>query len=201
MYNILLDRYPSEYEGYLIRTDFRIGIQLVTVLEDYELDEESRLLKAFELLYGNGVPDDLYLALNGLKWFTSGGSTKFDSYETSDVDDALEDVVTEDTSTNIAFDFDIDAQLICAAMQSQYNITLDSTYMHWFKFLALFKGLKDTQLNEVMYYRTVDIDKLPKTQRSEMRKLQNKLKIHKVTASRKAELIAVFGEDDWKNHI
>ena len=42
--------------------------------------------------------------------------------------------------------------------------------------------------------------KLPKQQRADMRKLQDKYRIRKVTAQRKEELIACFG-DEWKNHI
>ena len=37
MFNLLLDALPTEYEGYLIRTDYRIGIQISQALEDEEL--------------------------------------------------------------------------------------------------------------------------------------------------------------------
>ena len=46
MYNMLLDRYPTEYMGYLLRTDYRVGIQITLVLEDFELDDDERVLKA-----------------------------------------------------------------------------------------------------------------------------------------------------------
>ena len=85
-------------------------------------------------------------------------------------------------------------------MFSQYGVEIDKEKIHWFKFIAMFKCLKDTELNDLMYYRTVDISKLPKQQRADMRKLQDKYRIRKVTAQRKEELIACFG-DEWKNHI
>ena len=203
MYNMLLDRYPVEYMGYLLRTDYRVGIQITLVLEDFELDDDERVLKALELLYGYGIPDDINLALNGLKWFMScgkkcSGDSSTDYLDTSDIDDEVEDFVSD--NGRIAYDFEIDSDLIYASMFSQYGVEIDKEKIHWFKFIAMFKCLKDTELNDLMYYRTVDISKLPKQQRADMRKLQDKYRIRKVTAQRKEELIACFG-DEWKNHI
>ena len=203
MYNMLLDRYPVEYMGYLLRTDYRVGIQITLVLEDFELDDDERVLKALELLYGYGIPDDINLALNGLKWFMScgkkcSGDSSTDYLDTSDIDEEVEDFVSD--NGRIAYDFEIDSDLIYASMFSQYGVEIDKEKIHWFKFIAMFKCLKDTELNDLMYYRTVDISKLPKQQRADMRKLQDKYRIRKVTAQRKEELIACFG-DEWKNHI
>ena len=203
MYNMLLDRYPVEYMGYLLRTDYRVGIQITLVLEDFELDDDERVLKALELLYGYGIPDDINLALNGLKWFMScgkkcSGDNSTEYLDTNDIDDEVEDFVSD--NGRIAYDFEIDSDLIYASMFSQYGVEIDKEKIHWFKFIAMFKCLKDTELNDLMYYRTVDISKLPKQQRADMRKLQDKYRIRKVTAQRKEELIACFG-DEWKNHI
>ena len=54
MTNIILDRLPTEYKGYLIRTSFRIGIQISLCLQDEDYSEEERVLIALNLLYGNG---------------------------------------------------------------------------------------------------------------------------------------------------
>lgn len=202
MYNMLLDRYPTEYRGYLLRTDYRIGIQITLVLEDLDLEDDERMLKALELLYGYGIPDDIMLAINGLKWFMScGKSCSGDSSEyldIADIDDEVEDSVS--SNGKIAYDFEVDSDLIYASMFTQYGVEIDKEKMHWFKFIAMFRCLKDTELNDLMYYRTVDISKLPKQQQVEMRKLQDKYRIRKVTAQHKSELEACFGSE-WRQHI
>lgn len=200
MYNLLLDRLPTEYMGYLIRTDYRIGIQIMQALDNIDLSDEDRTLNALYLLYGNGIPDDISVALNGLRWFLSCGTWGSSdlSADFESVDEARDNLVSN--NNEIAFDFDIDSAMIYSAMFSQYGIEIDKEHIHWFKFMSMFKSLKDTQLNEIMYYRTVDISKLPKYEQSDMRKLKEAYRIRKVTAERKEELIACFG-DDWRKHI
>ena len=52
-------------------------------------------------------------------------------------------------------DYELDADYIYAAFLSQYGIDLcDIEYLHWYKFLALLKGLKnDERIKEIMSYR------------------------------------------------
>lgn len=58
-------------------------------------------------------------------------------------------------SKAIAYDFELDSDLIYAAFLGQYGIDLTTVeYLHWHKFLALFNGLNDsTKMREVMQYR------------------------------------------------
>ena len=44
MYNIMLDGLPDEYEGYLIRTDFRIGMQISEAMNDVNLAEPEKMV-------------------------------------------------------------------------------------------------------------------------------------------------------------
>ena len=72
MHNAMLDRLPEDYNGWLIRTDYRIGVQIQLCISDPELDESERTWTALSLLYGNGIPPDLHMAIDGLSWFMSG---------------------------------------------------------------------------------------------------------------------------------
>src|SRR5574344_3001936 len=59
-------------------------------------------------------------------------------------------------SSDKAVDYAIDADYIFAAFMERYGIDLVESDMHWYKFQALFKGLHDTKLNEIIGYRLWD---------------------------------------------
>lgn len=58
-------------------------------------------------------------------------------------------------SNIIAYDYELDSDLIFAAFWGQYGINLKTIEdLHWHEFLALFKGLNEsTRMREVMQYR------------------------------------------------
>ena len=58
-------------------------------------------------------------------------------------------------SKDILFDYELDGEYIYAAFMSQYGIDLiDIEELHWYKFLAMFKGLKDDEIiSKIMGYR------------------------------------------------
>ena len=68
MYNAMLDRLPEDYNGWLIRTDYRIGVQIQLCISDPELSDNEKTAIALNLLYGRGMPD-LQTAIDGLSWF------------------------------------------------------------------------------------------------------------------------------------
>ena len=63
-------------------------------------------------------------------------------------------------SKDIMFDYEIDADYIYAAFMSQYGIDLiEIEHLHWHKFLALFRGLKDDEMIcRIMSYRGYEKD-------------------------------------------
>lgn len=60
---------------------------------------------------------------------------------------------TSGESGEKATDYTIDAAYIYAAFMEMYGIDLVEANLHWYKFQALFRGLHDTKLNEIIGYR------------------------------------------------
>ena len=200
MYNMLTEKLPTKYKGYHINTDFKCGIKISLALDDWQLGDEERVLTALSLLYGEGIPDDMNIALDGLRWFlTCGKEADKASYsDIDDVDNAKESVNVK--GDDISFDFEVDASNIYAAFLKNYNIDLTKTDMHWFQFIALFSNLKNTSLNDMMYYRTLDLSQYKGEQKAEMKALKERYKIHKITKQQVENLKIIYGED-WVKHI
>ena len=200
MYNMLTEKLPTKYKGYHINTDFKCGIKISLALDDWQLGDEERVLTALSLLYGEGIPDDMNIALDGLRWFlTCGKEADKASYsDIDDVDNAKESVNVK--GGDIAFDFEVDSSNIYAAFLKNYNIDLTKSNMHWFQFISLFSNLKDTSLNDIMYYRTLDLSQYKGEQRTEMKNLKERYKIHKITKQQVENLKIIYGKD-WVKHI
>lgn len=200
MYNMLTEKLPNKYKGYHINTDFKCGIKISLALDDWQLGDEERVLTALSLLYGEGIPDDMNVALDGLRWFlTCGKEADKASYsDIDDVDNAKESVNVK--GDDISFDFEVDASNIYAAFLKNYNIDLTKTDMHWFQFIALFSNLKNTSLNDMMYYRTLDLSQYKGEQKAEMKALKERYKIHKITKQQVENLKIIYGQD-WVKHI
>ena len=200
MYNMLTEKLPTKYKGYHINTDFKCGIKISLALDDWQLGDEERVLTALSLLYGEGIPDDMNIALDGLRWFlTCGKEADKASYsDIDDVDNAKESVNVK--GDDISFDFEVDASNIYAAFLKNYNIDLTKTDMHWFQFIALFSNLKNTSLNDMMYYRTIDLSQYKGEQKAEMKALKERYKIHKITKQQVENLKIIYGQD-WIKHI
>ena len=156
MYNFLLDSLPEDYEGYLLRTDYRVGIQISQALEDDELSPQERLAVAFSLLYGNGTPP-AEIAYQGLQWFLNGGNLP-------EQEEGQEDSGEEDPGIRF-FSFDYDAARLYSGFRRMYGIDLDKIPMHWFRFLALLGDLGECAFTQVVHYRTADTSKMDKETR------------------------------------
>lgn len=160
MTNIILDKLPTEYKGYLIRTSFRIGIQISLCLQDEDYSEEERVLIALNLLYGNGMPQDLDVAMEGLNWFISCGN---ESKKGSVNDKQL-------------FYWDFDNERIFSSFLATYGIDLTKEDMHWFKFIAMIGSLnKDCAFNKAIEIRDYDMKDLSGKNRIAMQKMKNAL--------------------------
>ena len=160
MYNILLDPLPDTYEGYLIRTDYQIGLQISLVLDDAEFTEEEKIWIALDLLYGTGKPS-VEMALDGLSWFMRGGA---DPVEVSGAPG----------TRSIWFDFD--APRIFASFQKSFGLEIHKKSMHWFAFLALLDCIdEDSSLAHAIQIRATNTSKMKGQERAMYERLKKRL--------------------------
>lgn len=179
MLNIILDGFPDEYEGYLIRTDFRIGMQISEALNDVDLAEPEKMMTALRLLYGNGIPSDTELAESGLRWFMSGGNVD-------------EERVPDGKPPT--FDFEQDNRLLYSAFRARYGIDLTRERLHWFAFLAMLGDLGGCSLSDIIGIRGTDLAKLGEAQRNDYAKMQERYRIKPQISEADRARIAEFEE-------
>lgn len=179
MLNVILDGFPEEYEGYLIRTDFRIGIQISEALSDVDLADPEKMITALQLLYGAGIPTDTKLAEDGLAWFMRGGQPSDDS---------------SPGGRPPTFDFEQDNRFLYSAFRARYGVDLTRECLHWFAFLAMLDDLGGCSLSDIMGIRGTDLSKLSNEQRKRYAELQMKFRIKPKLTDAQRAMIAEFDE-------
>ena len=190
MFNILLDRLPDEYEGFLIRTDYRIGIQISQALADDELESYERVSIALSLLYGNGMPD-AKTAYEGLKWFMRCGA---EVKKMIDADgDKVED--TEDDENEIDyFSFDYDSSRLYSSFRRTYGIELDRERMHWFRFISMMADLGDCAFTQVIGYRAMDTTGMDGKTKATYNKMKRKFALPQPISEEEQEFMAKLAQ-------
>lgn len=169
-----------EGNRYSVRTDFRTWINAETILTDDNIPSNFKLFvlaNNLNLFYGNEeiFNESMDAVINGILSF-------WRMFKESDNNAA------SNTSSDIAYDYEQDFDLICAAFKQQYNINLRREQMHWFEYKALFDGLtKETQFVKIVGYRTADINRIPKEQRKEYRRLKEMYAIKKNKVHRRSQ--------------
>ncbi len=155
----MLDRLPEDYNGWLIRTDYRIGVQIQLCLSDPELSDVEKTSTALQLLYGNGIPD-FQTAVDGLSWFMSCGNP-----EVAQDGDKNDDPV---------YSFEIDSGRIVSAFRKVFGIDISKERIHWFQFVAMLGDLSDTAFTSVIDIRTTDENDVDKKKRSEFIRMKKR---------------------------
>ena len=179
MLNVILDGFPDEFEGYLIRTDFRIGIQISEALSDVNLADPEKMITALRLLYGAGIPANLKLAEEGLAWFMRGGQPISDSAP---------------SGTPPTFDFEQDNRYVYSAFRARYGIDLTRERLHWFAFIAMLDDLGGCSLSDIMGIRGADLSKLSGEQLRRYTELQAKYRVKQQMSDSDLAMIAEFEE-------
>lgn len=162
-----MDRCPNTVQiagaEYQINTDFRAGIELERIMDDWNLSKKERVLKAIEL-YFNPVPDLRYVEeiIHAIMWFYDAGKTLEVKSKKNNLDNQK------------YFSYIHDADYIYAAFLQQYGINLQKEHLHWWIFRGLFLGLNDsTEFIKIVGYRAIQITRgMSKTQKEFYRKMK-----------------------------
>lgn len=180
MYNLLLDGLPEKYDGWPIRTDFRIGIQISLCASDDDFTENEKAAIMLNLLYKE-APPDFETAMRGVVWFMACGNPQEAPNSEKDGEDSTP-----------AFSFDYDAGWIFSAFYRIYGIDLARQDLHWFQFLQLLRDINGSALTDIMEYRTADLSKMQGAQRATYEKMKKKFALPKDYAPEEQKAIDEF---------
>ncbi|KHO39077.1 phage gp15 protein [Clostridium tetani] len=169
--NMLIDLVPTtvkiEWGDYKINSDFRTSILFELLMQDSSIGKEEKIFMALELYYPE-IPHNINNAVEQMLWFYRCGKDIGESKGTG-----------KGKSTQI-YSFEHDDDYIYSAFLDQYGVDLqDIGYLHWWKFKAMFKALKeDNEIVKIMGYRSMDLSKIKdKEEKSYYRKMQELYKI------------------------
>lgn len=172
MFSILLDKLPTEWNGYEIDGDFQIGIQISQCMTDESLNPTERIMVAAGLLFGDECPGAYEEIIEALNWFLNGwnhDNTKASGKCASSKNKSVE-----------TMDFDVDQWRIYAAFKSQYGIDLNSEKMHFWTFMGLISSLEECAFTRVVSIREKKIDsKMSKEEKNWLRKAKEMFRIRK----------------------
>lgn len=173
--NLLIDLVPEtvtiDNEEYEINSDFRTSILFELLMQDKLLNDKEKIVNALSLYYPV-CPRNINEAINQMLWFYRGGK-----------DIELSKGKGKGKSDIQIYSFEHDDDYIYAAFMDQYRIDLqDIEYLHWWKFKAMFKSLReDNEIVKIMGYRSIDLSKIKdKEEKAYYRKMKE---LHKIPVS------------------
>lgn len=165
--NILVDLVPTTVnvsnKEYEINSDFRTSILFELLMQDSSIVEEDKIFMALELYYPV-IPENINEAIEKILWFYRCSKDIIKSKGNG-----------KGKSVAQIYSFEYDDDYIYAAFMDQYNIDLqDIEYLHWWKFKAMFKALKeDNMITKIMGYRSKDLSKIKdKEQKAHYKKMK-----------------------------
>lgn len=161
--NLITEIAPHSVEigglDYVIDADFRNCIRFEQLMFDPSLDENVRGAYALNLFYPE-IPKDIPAAFEKIIWLYAAGQEekKFSGI----------------CQQKRIYSFEYDSEYIFAAFLADYGIDLNEIeFLHWWKFRALFTGLKpDNLICKIMEYRGADLSKLKGEEKKFYQKMQ-----------------------------
>ncbi|NBH15357.1 hypothetical protein D3Z36_14510 [Lachnospiraceae bacterium] len=171
MFNVMLDKLPTEYKGYPINSDFRIGIQIFQALSDNGLTDMEKMSMACELMFDvEGVTEklpDMETIQEGIQWFLSGWYT--------------DNPVKGGKEESKDMDYDVDQWRIFSAFLTQFGINLNESDMHFWVFMGLLSTLEECAFTRIVDIRTKKVDpKMKPSDKAELRKVKERYALEQV---------------------
>ncbi|WP_346663256.1 bacteriophage Gp15 family protein [uncultured Merdimonas sp.] len=177
---------------YPIQCDFRIGIKLDGILRS-ELEDQEKIKRMLVLYFKDNIPPDIPAAIDKIIWFYRCGEL----LDNEDEEKKKRRYIRR-KSKDPACVLTQDAPYVYAAFMDQYGIDLTSvTFMHWWKFMALFESLGDeTKMSKIMYYRQASTSGMSKERRAFINEMK---KIYKIKGTKKMTLQQ--RNQRWKDYV
>lgn len=189
--NLLVDNINSVVEERIqipFDTNFRIGILFEILMQDNRYSDRAKTYKALELFYPElDKITDVKKAIDDIVWFYSCGKSEEKTSQKS-----------KKGKNKQIYSYKFDNELIYSAFKDQYNIDLEEIeYLHWWKFKAMFNGLKaDNKIVEIMGYRAMDLSKIKdKDMKKHYKQLQEEYKLPDMRSEEQKE--EDFAEALW----
>lgn len=152
----LPDGYVRHGREYKMRTDFKVWLKVEGLLCDNDIAPDMKFSAEMKLIFPVIPPPDSRLE-EFVSWFLRCG----------------EEPHSTRGSRFRAYSSDHDEGYIYAAFMQQYRIDLAETDMHWWKYQALFRGLRETKFTDIAGWRSADIDNdMPKSRREFLEDMQ-----------------------------
>jgi hypothetical protein len=160
--NILIETLPTaiEIDGieYDINYDFRSCLRIILAFEDSSLAAFEKQMILLENLYRD-IPTNLEQAIRkGIKFLNGGKEEEMSG-----------------KSQPRLYSFEKDAPFIMAAFKQTHDIDLETSDMHWWKFMTLFMdmGSDTTFSNLVSLRKRVKTGKATKEERAAAREIED----------------------------
>ena len=150
---MLIDLLPTtvEVDGveYDISSNFRDSILFEILMQDNNISERDKLVLGLQYYYRDNIPENIKEAVEKMLWFYRCGKEEVEAKGVGSEEDVSQ-----------VYSYEHDDDYIYAAFLDQYGIDLqDVEDLHWWKFKAMFKSLKeDNKISKIMGYRAMKID-------------------------------------------
>ena len=191
MINLLLDDIDEVVKDRIkinFDTNFRVGVAFEIMMQNTKYSMQAKTYQALKLFYPEmNKIKDTKKAIDDIIWFYSCGKSEEKTSQKN-----------KKSKNKQIYSYEFDNDLIYSAFKNQYNVDLEEIeYLHWWKFRAMFNGLKsDNRIVEIMGYRAMDLSKIKdKDMKKHYKQLQEEHKLPDMRSEEEKE--EDFAEALW----